>query len=97
MLAPDRILGGRYRLHRELARGGMAAVWEAEDKVLTRRVAMICVILGFALLIWVRMQTLPHPVLWTAGALLAVGWSAYVYVLIQKNRYIRSHPFDPDA
>jgi tRNA A-37 threonylcarbamoyl transferase component Bud32 len=39
-LAPDRILGGRYRLRRELARGGMAAVWEAEDKVLTRRVAI---------------------------------------------------------
>jgi eukaryotic-like serine/threonine-protein kinase len=39
-LAPDRILGGRYRLQRELARGGMAAVWEAEDKVLTRRVAI---------------------------------------------------------
>jgi eukaryotic-like serine/threonine-protein kinase len=39
-LAPDRILGGRYRLRRELARGGMAAVWEAEDKVLARRVAI---------------------------------------------------------
>ena len=39
-LAPDRVLGGRYRLRRELARGGMAAVWEAEDKVLTRRVAI---------------------------------------------------------
>jgi len=39
-LAPERILGGRYRLRRELARGGMAAVWEAEDKVLTRRVAI---------------------------------------------------------
>ncbi len=39
-LAPDRILGGRYRLRRELARGGMATVWEADDKVLTRRVAI---------------------------------------------------------
>jgi serine/threonine protein kinase len=39
-LAPDRVLGGRYRLRRELARGGMATVWEAEDKVLTRRVAI---------------------------------------------------------
>ena len=39
-LAADRILGGRYRLQRELARGGMATVWEAEDKVLTRRVAI---------------------------------------------------------
>jgi len=39
-LAPDHVLGGRYRLRRELARGGMAAVWEAEDRVLTRRVAI---------------------------------------------------------
>ena len=39
-LAADRVLGGRYRLRRELARGGMATVWEAEDKVLTRRVAI---------------------------------------------------------
>jgi eukaryotic-like serine/threonine-protein kinase len=39
-LAPDRVLGGRYRLQRELARGGMATVWEAEDRVLTRRVAI---------------------------------------------------------
>lgn len=39
-LAPDRVLGGRYRLRRELARGGMATVWEAEDKVLTRPVAI---------------------------------------------------------
>ncbi len=39
-LAADRVLGGRYRLRRELARGGMATVWEAEDRVLTRRVAI---------------------------------------------------------
>lgn len=39
-LAADRILGGRYRLRRELARGGMATVWEAEDRVLTRNVAI---------------------------------------------------------
>ncbi|MGH8998404.1 MAG: protein kinase domain-containing protein [Acidimicrobiia bacterium] len=39
-LAPDRVLGGRYRLRRELARGGMATVWEADDRVLTRRVAI---------------------------------------------------------
>jgi eukaryotic-like serine/threonine-protein kinase len=38
--APDRVLGGRYRLLREIARGGMAAVWEAEDALLDRRVAV---------------------------------------------------------
>ncbi|HMF82304.1 MAG TPA: protein kinase, partial [Acidimicrobiia bacterium] len=35
-----RILGGRYRLDRELARGGMATVWVAEDPLLSRRVAV---------------------------------------------------------
>jgi tRNA A-37 threonylcarbamoyl transferase component Bud32 len=35
-----RVLGGRYRLIHEIARGGMAAVWEAEDALLDRRVAV---------------------------------------------------------
>ncbi|MGQ0802991.1 MAG: protein kinase domain-containing protein [Actinomycetota bacterium] len=39
-VAPGRVLGGRYRLNHELARGGMAAVWVAEDPLLSRRVAV---------------------------------------------------------
>jgi tRNA A-37 threonylcarbamoyl transferase component Bud32 len=39
-LATDLILGGRYRLVRRIASGGMASVWEAEDSVLHRRVAV---------------------------------------------------------
>ena len=39
-VAPGRVLGGRYRLDHELARGGMAAVWVAEDPLLSRRVAV---------------------------------------------------------
>src|SRR5262250_1254714 len=38
--APDRVLGGRYRLIRHLARGGMASVWLGEDTLLARRVAV---------------------------------------------------------
>jgi eukaryotic-like serine/threonine-protein kinase len=39
-VGPGRVLGGRYRLTREIARGGMASVWEAEDPLLSRRVAV---------------------------------------------------------
>src|SRR2546422_11395832 len=36
----DVILGGRYRLVRRIASGGMGSVWEAEDTILHRRVAV---------------------------------------------------------
>ena len=36
----DRVLGGRYRLIREIARGGMAVIWQAEDNLLERQVAV---------------------------------------------------------
>ncbi|MBV8952120.1 MAG: serine/threonine protein kinase [Actinobacteria bacterium] len=40
LLAAGRVLGGRYRLVEEVARGGMAWVWVAEDPILRRRVAV---------------------------------------------------------
>src|SRR5712691_10055467 len=40
MHSAGRMLGGRYRLIREIARGGMGTVWEAEDTLLDRHVAV---------------------------------------------------------
>jgi serine/threonine protein kinase len=40
MMEPGRMLGERYRLTRHIASGGMGDVWEAEDTVLERPVAL---------------------------------------------------------
>jgi len=40
MLAPGRLLAGKYRLTRELGHGGMGAVWEAVHEALERPVAV---------------------------------------------------------
>jgi hypothetical protein len=39
-LQPGRVLGGRYRLEREIARGGMGTVWAADDPLLARQIAV---------------------------------------------------------
>ena len=44
-LQPGALLGGRYRLEREIGRGGMAIVWLAQDLKLSREVA-VKVLLG---------------------------------------------------
>ncbi len=42
MLTPQKweVIAGRYRLMREIARGGMGSVWQGEDSKLKRRVAI---------------------------------------------------------
>jgi eukaryotic-like serine/threonine-protein kinase len=40
VIQPGQVIGGRYRLRHQIAKGGMAEVWEAGDDVLGRSVAV---------------------------------------------------------
>ncbi len=40
LITPGQLVGGRYRLRHQIAKGGMAEVWEAGDDVLGRSVAI---------------------------------------------------------
>ena len=44
---PGQLLDGRFRIIREVARGGMGIVYEAQDEKLERRIALKCAKAGF--------------------------------------------------
>ena len=35
--------------------------------------------------------------LWTGVAVIGVGWSCFIYALVRRFRWIRTHPYDPNA
>ncbi|MEA2826125.1 MAG: eukaryotic-like serine/threonine-protein kinase [Actinomycetota bacterium] len=48
MIAAEHVIAGRYRLKQPIAKGGMAEVWEADDDVLGRSVAVKVLLPEFA-------------------------------------------------
>ena len=39
----------------------------------------------------------PAWMLWTGGAVVAIGWGLFVYALARRLTWVRAHPFDPNG
>ena len=53
-------------------------------------------LLGAMLLIWGRMRVDSPPMAIPSGlVLIATGWALFIYVIVMRTRYVRTHPFDP--
>src|SRR5579871_2718537 len=84
---------GRYHPVREIARGGMGVVWEADDRELGRRVALKILPFGAASADWLCREArvlagLEHPGIVPVhdAGLLADGRAFYAMKLVQGNR-----------
>jgi hypothetical protein len=53
-------------------------------------------LLGAMLLIWGRIRVDSPPMAIPSGlVLIATGWALFIYVIVMRARYVRTHPFDP--
>ena len=94
----DRVLAGRYRATRLIARGGMAEVWEAYDQVLARPVAVkilhphLAVDEGFAARFRLEAQAaarLSHPGIVATFDTGADGDLAFIVMELVRGRTLR--------
>jgi len=52
------------------------------------------IILGAALLVWWKLDAAAPPwALWTGTAILVASWVLFVYVIMARYLWVKSHPF----
>ena len=62
-----------------------------------RMAGFVAILVGVGLLLWARTNTaLPAWTSWIAYGLLGAGWVAFIYVVVQRSRWVRANPFDPN-
>ncbi len=64
----------------------------------TRRVGWMALLLGAVTFAWAILRgqgVHSHAAHWGEAAI-AIGWALFFYVMVQRTRYVRTHPFDPE-
>ncbi len=64
----------------------------------TRRLGWTSLVLGVATFGWAALRGpgVDSDVAHGAEAAVALGWALFFYVMVQRSRYARRHPFDPE-
>ena len=63
-----------------------------------RTVGLIASLLGVLILVLGRFRLGGAMwLLWTGLVVIGFGWSCFVYALVRRHRWMRSHPYDPNA
>ena len=63
-----------------------------------RLAGFIASLVGVLILVLGRFRLGGAPwLLWTGVVIIAFGWSCFVYALVRRLTWIRSHPYDPNA
>jgi len=70
----------------------------ADDIERIHKAGRIACLLGVLVLVFGRFKLGGPPwMLWTGVAVIGVGWGLFVYALVRRLHWIRTHPFDPNA
>ncbi|MEI7931697.1 MAG: hypothetical protein WCI21_01380 [Alphaproteobacteria bacterium] len=60
-----------------------------------RAAGLIGCLLGVIILAWARFRDgAPHWELWAGLVVIAISWLLFIYVIVDRTRYVRSHPFE---
>jgi hypothetical protein len=63
-----------------------------------RMAGFIACLLGVVILVVGRFRLGGAPwLLWTGVVVIGAGWSCFVYALVHRLRWIRTHPYQPHA
>lgn len=54
--------------------------------------------LGVVLMAWARFhEAAPQWEMWAGLTIIAVSWALFAFVMFERTRYVRSHPFDAES
>lgn len=56
------------------------------------------IIAGAGILLWWKFTpAAPDWAMWAGGGLLAVSWAVFIYVIVDRYRWVKSNPYKPAA